>query len=123
MSNANSNPNPNADAMQVLLVGGPYAGLKTLVPAGAKVVNLPILDESNEVDRARSIKEALEKGPQGRKAVLYGLEQCVVASPTLDDVTSFYIGLQPGVKMTDAFMEILAGYCFAMRGGVNEEAG
>ena len=43
------------------------------------------------------------------------LEKCVVTSPTMNDVLSLVLGFPPGIPMTDAFMQVVTGYCMMCR--------
>ena len=93
------------EMVNVIFVGGPFAGLKSRIPAGKKAVRLPL--------EAPKVVTDINAKPQKGKFVLYQVELCVISSPTMDDVTSFNIAMLPGQKMTDAFMEILGGYRIA----------
>jgi hypothetical protein len=112
--------------VNVVLVGGKFAGLKTQVPAGRKVLNIPDEDSGpklavveNHADVAKHMAAARDEkmmlGPEIQSLEdcdnPYMLYKCVVTNPELNDVLSFTIGCPPGIKMSDSFMEILAGYC------------
>ncbi len=97
-----------------LLIGGPYAGWKTRVPEGMKVLNI---NDGNEISLGRSItqvRKGLDK-EQIPKGTFYMLERVTIASPTLNDVMSLVLGFVPGTKMSDAFMEVITGYCIMCR--------
>lgn len=108
--------NTPPEMVNCLLIGGPYAGWKTRVPKGIKVLNI---NDNNEISVGRSISQVRkgldnEHGPVPR-GTYYTLETCVMTSPTMNDVLSLVLGFVPGTKMTDAFMEIITGYCMMCR--------
>lgn len=119
----------NDKMVNVVLVGGKYAGLKTRVPAGMRVLNIPdpdkapdltdsVVDLRAHLDAART-EQLVKGGPVNLSDCdnPYLLLPCVVTLPSLNDVLSFTIGAPPGTNMTDAFMQIVAGYCLLARPG------
>lgn len=92
---------PPPEMVNCLLVAGPFAGAKMRVPKGKKMLGITV-QQDVVLDGV-----AYKKGAPA----VYALETCVVTSPTMNDVTAFVIGMPPGTKLTDAFMQIIAGYC------------
>lgn len=119
------------EMMNVILVGGKFAGLKTQVPKGLKVLNIPNPPGTGdlvEVSSHADVQKHLAKAAAESSAALGGrpqtLEDCdnpymlwpaTVALPTLNDAVSFTIGAPPGTKMSDAFMSMVAAYCMLCR--------
>ena len=101
---------------KVILVGGKYAGLKIQVPDGKRVLNIPnpktVVSNVSHLDVHKAIQ--MPRMRDGMDMSLmdnpYILHPVTVASPTFDDAMSFVIGAPPGLSMSDAFMQILAGY-------------
>ncbi len=97
-----------------LLIGGPYAGFKTRVPVGMKMLNI---NDGNEISLGRSVTQ-LRKGLEregAQKGTMYALEMCVITSPTVNDVMSLCLGFPPGEKMSDSFMQVITAYCMMCR--------
>ena len=111
MSQTKTPPN----MVNCLLIGGPYAGWKTRVPQGMKVLNI---NDGNEISLARSItqlRKGMHKDQRKLKGTYYMLETCVITSPTMNDAMSLVLGFPPGTKMSDAFMQVITGYCMRCR--------
>ena len=118
-------PSDDVKMLNVILVGGKFAGAKMQVPEGRTVLNIPDPDTGPKLavvashqDFAKHVAAAAEGatlGPQPQSLAdcdnPYLLHPGVVTLPALNDVLSFTIGTPPGTSMTDAFMEILAAYC------------
>ena len=126
---------PPAEMVNVILVGGKFGGLKTRVPEGMNMLNIPDVNKTPELAIVQShadLQKHMEKAAserlvnQGVQTIEdcdnpYMLWPCVVTLPTLNDVVSFTIGAPPGTKMSDAFMQIVAGYCMMCRPDDYEE--
>ena len=97
-----------------LLIGGPFAGFKTRVPAGMKVLNIDDRREAS-VLTASSI-QAIRKGLDDDKeyqGTFYLLERCDVALG--GDTVSVLFGVPAGTTLGQAFSDIIAGYCLMCR--------
>ena len=96
-----------------ILIGGPYAGFKTQVPEGKKILRI---DDDNEVQTAATLDAAKKiAGQEKLTGTLYQLELCVITSPTLNDVMSFVVGWQLATSsFSQAVMELVAAYSTVM---------
>lgn len=104
----------------VILVGGKFAGAKMQVPEGKTIINIP--DPKPHLAIVNSMKdvqamyeEVKAKGASGVQHLAdcdnpYILHPIMLGSATFNDVVSFTIGCPPGMAMSDAFFDILAGY-------------
>ena len=105
-----------------ILIGGPYAGFKTQVPEGKKILHF---DDNNQVQTAATIHQAkkIADADDGElTGTVYQLELLVITSPTLNDVMSFVIGWQPATSsFSQAVMELVAAYSTVMMPEVFED--